>query len=168
MGGGLLGYLGWQFGGYHHQHTPGERWAHARCPPGGPGLSEGGAAVLGGDTWHLPIKKKAFIPLKKLPAAPPPMLVMGPVMPRQGAPTTGHREGAELWGAGHRAATLTAGCRGVPPACHQSQPFSFTMCDVSMMNFPSLYFWLLSKACSWGEGSLRHPPTPPYSPGFGI
>lgn len=35
-----------------------------------------------------------------------------------------------------------------PP--RQSQPFSFTMCDISMMNFPSLYFWLLSNACSWG------------------
>ena len=31
----------------------------------------------------------------------------------------------------------------------QSQPLSFTMCDISMMYFPSLYFWLVSKACSW-------------------
>lgn len=28
------------------------------------------------------------------------------------------------------------------------------MCDISMMNFPSLYFWLLSNACSCGDGSL--------------
>lgn len=26
------------------------------------------------------------------------------------------------------------------------------MCDISMMYFPSLYFWLVSKACSWGLG----------------
>lgn len=47
--------------------------------------------------------------------------------------------------------------------CHaaQSQPFSFTMCDISMINFPSLYFWLLSNACSCGDSSL----SPPQGPG---
>ena len=30
----------------------------------------------------------------------------------------------------------------------QSQPLSFIMWDSSMINFPSLYFWLSSKACS--------------------
>lgn len=30
----------------------------------------------------------------------------------------------------------------------QSQPLSFIMWDSSMMNFPSLYFWLSSNACS--------------------
>lgn len=35
------------------------------------------------------------------------------------------------------------------PRPPQSQPLSFTMCDISMMNFPSLYFWLVSKACSY-------------------
>lgn len=32
----------------------------------------------------------------------------------------------------------------------QSQPFSLIMCAFSMMNLPSLYFWLDSKACSCG------------------
>lgn len=35
--------------------------------------------------------------------------------------------------------------RRFPP---QSQPLSFIMWDSSMINFPSLYFWLNSKACS--------------------
>ena len=53
-----------------------------------------------------------------------------------------------------------AGAAGSP----QSQPLSFTMCDISMMYFPSLYFWLVSKACSWrGEAGnvgrrVRLPP----------
>lgn len=33
----------------------------------------------------------------------------------------------------------------------QSQPLSLIMWASSMMNLPSLYFWLLSKACSWRE-----------------
>lgn len=33
----------------------------------------------------------------------------------------------------------------------QSQPLSLIMWANSMMNLPSLYFWLLSKACSWRE-----------------
>ena len=37
----------------------------------------------------------------------------------------------------------------------QSQPLSFTMCDISMMYFPSLYFWLVSKACSWRRGGRQ-------------
>ena len=32
---------------------------------------------------------------------------------------------------------------------HQSQPLSLIMCASSMMYLPSLYFWLLSKACSY-------------------
>lgn len=36
----------------------------------------------------------------------------------------------------------------------QSQPLSFTMCDISMMYFPSLYFWLVSKACSYFQPSV--------------
>lgn len=39
----------------------------------------------------------------------------------------------------------------------QSQPLSLIMWLSSMMYFPSLYFWLLSKACSWKEGWDRHP-----------
>lgn len=31
-----------------------------------------------------------------------------------------------------------------------SQPLSLIMWANSIINFPSLYFWLLSKACSWG------------------
>lgn len=34
---------------------------------------------------------------------------------------------------------------------HYSQPLSLIMWASSMMNFPSLYFWLLSKACSCKE-----------------
>ena len=33
----------------------------------------------------------------------------------------------------------------------QSQPLSLTMCASSMMNFPSLYFWLASNACSYNK-----------------
>ena len=33
----------------------------------------------------------------------------------------------------------------------QSQPLSLIMCASSMMYLPSLYFWLLSKACSYGN-----------------
>lgn len=35
--------------------------------------------------------------------------------------------------------------------CHpsQAQPLSLIMWASSMINFPSLYFWLDSKACSW-------------------
>lgn len=40
------------------------------------------------------------------------------------------------------------GGRARPAGAPQSQPLSFTMCDISMMYFPSLYFWLVSKACS--------------------
>lgn len=29
------------------------------------------------------------------------------------------------------------------------------MCDISMMYLPSLYFWLVSKACSWWRGSSK-------------
>lgn len=36
----------------------------------------------------------------------------------------------------------------------QSQPLSLTMCDISMMYFPSLYFWLVSKACSYFQPSV--------------
>lgn len=35
----------------------------------------------------------------------------------------------------------------------QSQPFSLIMWANSMMNFPSLYFWLDSNACSWNSDS---------------
>lgn len=31
----------------------------------------------------------------------------------------------------------------------RSQPLSLYMWASSMMNLPSLYFWLFSKACSW-------------------
>lgn len=31
------------------------------------------------------------------------------------------------------------------------QPFSLTMCASSMINFPSLYFWLASNACSYSN-----------------
>lgn len=41
------------------------------------------------------------------------------------------------------------GGRTQPAGSPQSQPLSFTMCDISMMYFPSLYFWLVSKACSY-------------------
>ena len=33
----------------------------------------------------------------------------------------------------------------------RSQPLSFTMCIVSIINFPSLYFWDRSNANSWGN-----------------
>lgn len=36
-----------------------------------------------------------------------------------------------------------------------SQPLSFIMWASSMINFPSLYFWLLSKACSWKKQKSR-------------
>jgi len=36
----------------------------------------------------------------------------------------------------------------------QSQPFSLIMWASSMMNFPSLYFWLDSNACSWNSNSI--------------
>lgn len=37
---------------------------------------------------------------------------------------------------------------GWRPRSGQSQPLSLIMCASSMMYLPSLYFWLLSKACS--------------------
>lgn len=39
----------------------------------------------------------------------------------------------------------------------QSQPLSLIMWANSMMYLPSLYFWLLSKACSYGEQREKSP-----------
>lgn len=54
-------------------------------------------------------------------------------------------------------------CQSSPPctvrtANAQSHPFSLIMCASSMMNFPSLYFWLDSYACSYFQpsGVLQH------------
>lgn len=52
---------------------------------------------------------------------------------------------ASQWGGAGRRVGHARGAAGLSP---QSQPLSFTMCDISMMYFPSLYFWLVSKACS--------------------
>ena len=39
--------------------------------------------------------------------------------------------------------------RGDREKASYCQPFSLTMCASSMINFPSLYFWLASNACSY-------------------
>lgn len=82
-----------------------------------------------------------------------------------------------LWGfrvqwysQGHSSQALPLLCNSLCKACFteyspnrrkkvvvHSQPLSFIMWASSMINFPSLYFWLLSKACSWkGKKSRQH------------
>lgn len=82
-----------------------------------------------------------------------------------------------LWGfrvqwysQGHSSQALPLLCNSLCKACSteyspnrrkkvvvHSQPLSFIMWASSMINFPSLYFWLLSKACSWkGKKSRQH------------
>lgn len=48
-------------------------------------------------------------------------------------------------------ATLEKVMRKGVDVASQSHPLSFIMWDSSMMNFPSLYFWLSSNACSCRE-----------------
>lgn len=69
---------------------------------------------------------------------------------------------------GHSSQALPLLCNSLCKACSteyspnrrkkvvvHSQPLSFIMWASSMINFPSLYFWLLSKACSWKGGGKK-------------